>query len=35
MPTVFLQRHEAVLEIVLNRPEILNAVNRESIAELG
>ena len=31
MPTLFTQRHEAVLEIVLNRPEILNAVNRELI----
>jgi len=35
MPTLFTQRHEAVLEIVLNRPEILNAVNRELIAQLA
>jgi len=29
MPTVILQRHETVLEIVLNRPEVLNAANHE------
>jgi 2-(1,2-epoxy-1,2-dihydrophenyl)acetyl-CoA isomerase len=35
MPTVILQRHEAVLEIVLNRPEVLNAANHQLIAELA
>jgi 2-(1,2-epoxy-1,2-dihydrophenyl)acetyl-CoA isomerase len=35
MPSVILQRHEAVLEIVLNRPELLNAANRELISELA
>ena len=35
MPTVILQRHETVLEIVLNRPEVLNTANRELIAELA
>jgi 2-(1,2-epoxy-1,2-dihydrophenyl)acetyl-CoA isomerase len=35
MPTVILQRREAVLEIVLNRPEVLNAANYELIAELA
>ena len=35
MATVILQRHEAVLEILLNRPEMLNAANRELIGELA
>jgi 2-(1,2-epoxy-1,2-dihydrophenyl)acetyl-CoA isomerase len=35
MPNVVLQRNEAVLEIVLNRPEMLNAANRELIGELA
>src|SRR5215469_5364384 len=35
MPNVILQRQEAVLEIVLNRPERLNAANRELIGELA
>jgi 2-(1,2-epoxy-1,2-dihydrophenyl)acetyl-CoA isomerase len=35
MPTVIVQRHEAVLEIVLSRPEVLNAANRELIGELA
>jgi 2-(1,2-epoxy-1,2-dihydrophenyl)acetyl-CoA isomerase len=35
MPSVILQRHEAVVEIVLNRPELLNAANRELISELA
>jgi 2-(1,2-epoxy-1,2-dihydrophenyl)acetyl-CoA isomerase len=35
MPHVLVQRHEGVLEITLNRPEILNAVNRETIAALA
>jgi 2-(1,2-epoxy-1,2-dihydrophenyl)acetyl-CoA isomerase len=35
MPSVILQRHQAVLEIVLNRPEMLNAANRELIGELA
>jgi 2-(1,2-epoxy-1,2-dihydrophenyl)acetyl-CoA isomerase len=35
MPHVVVQRREAVFEITLNRPEILNAVNRETIAALA
>jgi 2-(1,2-epoxy-1,2-dihydrophenyl)acetyl-CoA isomerase len=35
MPSVVVERHEGVLEIILNRPEILNAVNRETIAALA
>ena len=35
MPDVVVERHEGVLEIILNRPEILNAVNRETIAALA
>ena len=35
MPSVVLQRNGAVLEIILNRPEVLNAANRELIAELA
>src|ERR1700737_2926815 len=35
MPSVVVQRHAGVCEITLNRPEILNAVNREVIAELA
>src|ERR1700758_5544846 len=35
MPHVVVQRRDAVLEITLNRPEILNAVNRETIAALA
>jgi 2-(1,2-epoxy-1,2-dihydrophenyl)acetyl-CoA isomerase len=35
MPSVVLQRNEAVLEIILNRPEVLNAANRQLIAELA
>jgi 2-(1,2-epoxy-1,2-dihydrophenyl)acetyl-CoA isomerase len=35
MPKVIVERRGAVLEIVLNRPEILNAVDRETIAALA
>jgi len=35
MPSVVVERHEGVFEITLNRPEILNAVNRETIADLA
>ena len=35
MPSVVLRRNEAVLEIILNRPEVLNAANRQLIAELA
>jgi 2-(1,2-epoxy-1,2-dihydrophenyl)acetyl-CoA isomerase len=35
MPSVVVERHEGVCEITLNRPEILNAVNRETIAALA
>ena len=35
MPSVVLRRHDAILEIVLNRPHVLNAANRELIAELA
>ena len=35
MPSVIVQRREGVFEITLNRPEILNAVNRETIAALA
>src|SRR5467141_4512135 len=35
MPSVIVERHQGVCEIILNRPEILNAVNRETIAELA
>ncbi len=35
MPKVVVERRGAVLEITLNRPEILNAVDRETIAALA
>ena len=35
MRSVVVERHEGVFQITLNRPEILNAVNREVIAELA
>jgi 2-(1,2-epoxy-1,2-dihydrophenyl)acetyl-CoA isomerase len=35
MPSVILRRQDAVLEIMLNRPEVLNAANRELIAEFA
>ena len=35
MPDVVVERHDGVFEIILNRPEILNAVNRGTIAELA
>jgi 2-(1,2-epoxy-1,2-dihydrophenyl)acetyl-CoA isomerase len=35
VPSVIVRRHDAVLEILMNRPEVLNAANREMIGELG
>ena len=35
MAKVIVERRGAVLEIRLNRPELLNAVDREAIAALG
>ena len=35
MPNVIVRRHDAVLEILMNRPEVLNAANREMIGELA
>ena len=35
MPSVVVERCGGVIEIILNRPEILNAVNRETIAALA
>ena len=35
MPSVVVERHEGVAEITLNRPEVLNAVNYETIAALA
>ncbi|MBO0738286.1 MAG: enoyl-CoA hydratase/isomerase family protein [Alphaproteobacteria bacterium] len=35
MPSVILQRREAVVEIILNRPEMLNAANCELITQLA
>jgi 2-(1,2-epoxy-1,2-dihydrophenyl)acetyl-CoA isomerase len=35
MPNVVVERHDAVLEIILNRPAVLNAANRELIGELA
>jgi 2-(1,2-epoxy-1,2-dihydrophenyl)acetyl-CoA isomerase len=35
MANVIVEQHDGVFEITLNRPEILNAVNRETIAELA
>jgi len=35
MPNVVVRRQDAVFEIILNRPEIRNAVHREAIGELA
>src|SRR6516164_10930096 len=35
MPSVIAQRRGAVFEIILNRPQIRNAVDREAIGELA
>lgn len=35
MANVIVERHEGVVEIILNRPNVLNAVNREAIADLA
>jgi 2-(1,2-epoxy-1,2-dihydrophenyl)acetyl-CoA isomerase len=35
MPSVVVERHDGVFEITLNRPEILNAVNHQTIAALA
>ena len=35
MPSVILRRHDAVLEILMNRPDVLNAADRGMIGELA
>ncbi len=35
MASVIVRRHDGVLEILMNRPEVLNAVDREMIGELA
>ena len=35
MPSVVVRRHQNILEIVLNRPEVLNAADRGMIGELA
>jgi 2-(1,2-epoxy-1,2-dihydrophenyl)acetyl-CoA isomerase len=35
MDTLLIERHDGIFEIVLNRPEILNAANREMIGDLA
>jgi 2-(1,2-epoxy-1,2-dihydrophenyl)acetyl-CoA isomerase len=35
MPSVIVRRHDAVLEILMNRPEVLNAADRQMIGELA
>jgi 2-(1,2-epoxy-1,2-dihydrophenyl)acetyl-CoA isomerase len=35
MASVIVRRHDAVLEILMNRPEVLNAVDRKMIGELA
>src|SRR5215469_11281444 len=35
MPSVIAQRRDAVFEIILNRPQVRNAIDREAIGELA